>query len=59
MCLKPFILKVNVKTLHATNVTVWLFVFSNLHAFLPEFWELIDNGAREDLEDDLLCEHNV
>ncbi len=59
MGLESFVLKINIKSFKTTNVAIGLLIFGDVDTFLPELWELVNDGAWEDLEDDLLGEDNV
>ncbi len=56
---ESFVLEINAKPFHTTNVTVRLLVFQNLHAFLTQFGEFVDDGSWENFEDNFLGEDNV
>jgi hypothetical protein len=57
--LEPFEFKIDLKTFLAANVAIGLFVLLRGVALLSQLSKLIDDGAGEDLEDDLLCEEDV
>ncbi len=56
---EPFVLEINAKPFHTTNVAVRLLVFQNLHTFLTQFGEFVDDGSWENLKDNFLGEDYI